>query len=129
LGLDERVRFLGWRHDRASLLEKASVCTLPSRYEPFGTVIAESWFSGVPLVAAKAAGANQYVTHEFDGLLCEIDDVDGLAEQLRRALQDHDLRTRLIENGKTTYQTLFSRNVVIKSLIEAYEKIIALGKK
>ncbi|MBP9868293.1 MAG: glycosyltransferase [Alphaproteobacteria bacterium] len=129
LGLDERVRFLGWRHDRASLLEKATVCTLPSRYEPFGTVIAESWFSGIPLVAAKAAGASQYVTHDFDGLLCEIDDVDGLAEQLRRALQDHDLRTRLIENGKTTYQTLFSRNVVVKSLIEAYEKIIALGKK
>lgn len=129
LGVEDRVRFLGWRHDRAALLEKADVCTLPSRYEPFGTVIAESWFAGVPLVAAKAAGASQYVTHERDGLLCEIDDVEGLAEQLRRALQDQELRSRLIAKGRETYQALFSREVVTRNLLESYEKVMALGKK
>lgn len=129
LGLSDRVRFLGWRNDRAGLLKSASVCTLPSRYEPFGTVIAESWYAGVPLVATRAAGASQYVTHDADGLLCDIDDVDGLALQLRRAVDDKALRASLIENGRKTYEELFSREVTTQAIIDVYRKCIAMGKK
>ena len=129
LNLNDRVRFLGWRNDRAGLLKSVDVCTLPSRYEPFGTVIAESWFAGVPLVAARAAGASQYVMHDGDGLLCDIDDVDGLALQLRRAVEDKALRASLIENGRKTYEELFSREVVTQSIIDVYKKCIAMGKK
>lgn len=127
--LNDRVRFLGWRNDRAGLLKSANVCTLPSRYEPFGTVIAESWYAGVPLVAARAAGASQYVTHDVDGLLCDIDDVDGLALQLRRAITDQALRETLIAGGRATYEALFSREVATQAIIDAYKKCIALGKK
>lgn len=129
LGVAERVRFLGWRNDRAALLGIADVCTLPSRYEPFGTVIAEAWFAGVPLVAAKAAGASQYVTHGKDGLLCEIDDAAGLAAQIRAALTDKKLAADLIRSGKETYETLFSREIVTQTLLDTYAKIIAAGKK
>lgn len=129
LGVADRVRFLGWRNDRAALLGIADVCTLPSRYEPFGTVIAEAWFAGVPLVAAKAAGAKQYVTHGKDGLLCEIDDASGLAGNLRAALYDKKLAADLVRNGKATYEGLFSRAVVTQTLLETYQKIIAAGKR
>ena len=61
LGLGERARFLGWRTDRKSLLAACDVCALPSRYEPFGTVMAEAWSVRKPLVATRAAGALQYV--------------------------------------------------------------------
>ncbi len=128
MGLESRVRFLGWRTDRAALLGVADVCVLPSRYEPFGTVIAESWFARVPLVAAKAAGASQYVSHEIDGLLHEIDDADGLAAQITRALSDEALRARLIEQGQKTYDALFSREVVTASLIKAYKDMLSAGK-
>lgn len=124
MGLDDRVRFLGWRNDRAALLSISDVCVLPSRYEPFGTVIAEAWYAKVPLVAAKAAGAKQYVTHGQDGMLCEIDDVDGLAAHIQSVISDEALQTSLIENGQKTYNALFSREVVTQSLIEAYQKMI-----
>ncbi len=124
LGVAERVRFLGWRDDRQALLNIADICVLPSRYEPFGTVIAESWFAKVPLVAAKAAGAKQYVTHNKDGLLCEIDDVDGLAHELKRAGEDQTLRESLIQQGHQTYNALFSKEVVIQSFSETYQKIL-----
>lgn len=128
LNLDDRVRFLGWRMDRAALLGSANVCVLPSRYEPFGTVIAESWFAGVPLVATKAAGASQYVTHDQDGLLCAIDDVDGLAEQLNRALTDKPLRFSLIGHGRETYKALFSREVVLQSILDMYNKCLEMPR-
>ena len=100
------------------------MCVLPSRYEPFGIVIAESWFANVPLVATKAAGAKHYVHDEQDGLLVEIDDCDGLVTALDRALNDKALRAKLVKGGKETYERLFSRDSVIATLIESYNDMI-----
>ncbi|PCI55298.1 MAG: glycosyl transferase [Alphaproteobacteria bacterium] len=124
LGLDNRVRFLGWRNDRAALLNIADVCVLPSRYEPFGTVIAEAWYAKTALVATKAAGAKQYVTHDVDGLLCEIDDSDTLALHIKSVLTDNKKKDTLIANGYKTYESLFSKDVVTAELIRAYQHII-----
>jgi len=124
LNLSDRVRFLGWRNDRAALLNITDVCVLPSRYEPFGTVIAEAWHAKVPLVATKAAGAKQYVTHGVDGVLCEIDDFDTLAAHIKTALTDEKTRKALISNGEKTYNALFSKGVVTASLLEAYQTIV-----
>lgn len=128
LGLEDRVRFLGWRNDRDGLLKAVDVCVLPSRYEPFGTVMAEAWFAGVPLVAAKAAGPLAYVEHGKNGLLCEIDDANDLAEKLSAALTDEHLRQNLITGGLATYERSFSRDGTVKALLEAYGKMIQTGK-
>jgi glycosyltransferase involved in cell wall biosynthesis len=123
-GIADRAHFPGWCDNRAALLEKADVCCLPSRYEPFGTVIPESWYAGVPLVATRADGARQYVTDGEDGLLVEIDDRDGLALALEEALNNKTLRKRLIKGGKASYDALFSRDVVTRELIASYEDMI-----
>lgn len=125
MGLDDRVRFLGWRNDRAALLNISDICVLPSRYEPFGTVIAEAWFAGVPLIAAKAAGASQYVTHEEDGLLHDIDDAHTLAAQIQQVATDTALAEKLVKGGTKTYEELFSKDVVVKKLISDYKHMIA----
>jgi glycosyltransferase involved in cell wall biosynthesis len=124
LGVADRVCFAGWRHDRAALLNIADICVLPSRYEPFGTVIAEAWFAGVPLAATRADGAKQYVTHEKDGMLSDIDDLDVLVENLHRLATDKGLGKRLIKNGKKTYEDLFEREAVTSRLITSYEDMI-----
>ena len=124
LNLEHRVIFAGWCTDRLGLLSIADVCVLPSRYEPFGIVIAESWFARVPLVATKAAGAKHYVHDEQDGLLVEIDDCDGLVIALDRALNDKALRAKIVKGGQETYKRLFSRDAVIATLIESYKDMI-----
>ena len=129
LDLDDRVRFLGWRTDRSALLDAADVCVLPSRYEPFGTVMAEAWYAKTPLVAAKADGPRQYVTHDKGGLLCEIDDVADLRRQLHRAIHDKALAAHLVENGSALYHATFSEEVVANEYVAAYKKMITMGKK
>jgi len=124
LGCTDRVRFLGWRTDRKSLLAACDVCALPSRYEPFGTVIPEAWSMHRPLVATRAAGAAQYVTDRETGLLCDIDDVPALAAALYTALTDSELRAHLIEAGHTAYQADFERTHVIDMLLATYHRAI-----
>lgn len=123
-GLGERAIFPGWCENRLALLKLADVCCLPSRYEPFGTVIAEAWFAGTPLVATRADGARQYVTDKEDGLLVDIDDRDGLIEALNTALKDKKMARRIIDGGTQSYEKLFSRDVVIDTMIKSYNDMI-----
>ncbi|MEJ0048058.1 MAG: glycosyltransferase [Rhodospirillales bacterium] len=129
LNLEERVRFLGWRTDRRALLEACDVCVLPSRYEPFGTVIAEAWFMCRPLVATRADGARQFVRDGENGLLCEIDDAAGLAARIGTLLGDKALSERVVAGGYRDYEALFSRDVVTSQLLDIYGRAVELGKR
>jgi len=129
LGLEDRVRFLGWRTDRGALLRAADVCVLPSRYEPFGTVILEAWAAGTPLVAARSAGPAAHVTDGKNGLLVAIDDHKALAEALGRATKDEDLRRHLIADGFDTYSRFYTRKTVTEKMIALYQKLIAAHAK
>ncbi len=122
LGVAGRVRFLGWRTDRAALLAASDVCVFPSRIEPFGTVMVEAWAAGVPLVTAAAAGPKAYVEPERNGLLVEVDDVDGLAAAINRCLGDPALRQRLVDGGRRTYEGQFTREVLVRDLLAFYRK-------
>lgn len=126
LGVADRVRFLGWRTDRSALLRAADICVLPSRYEPFGTVILEAWAAGTPLVACASAGPKATITPDHDGVLVPIDDVAALAEGLRRVMHDNTLRTRIIANGYAKYVAGFTRESVTQQMIATYEKICAI---
>ena len=124
LGVQDRVRFLGWRTDRAALLRAANVCVLPSRYEPFGTVILEAWAAKTPFVACASAGPAATVTDGKNGLLVPIDDAPALADALHRALTDAPLRAYLIANGFNTYENTFTREAVTKAWIAYYHKLL-----
>src|SRR5262249_677310 len=79
IGVADRVRFLGWRTDRGALLAAADICVLPSRWEPFGTVMLEAWAAGTPLVAAASQGPAAVIAHCADGLLVPVGDPPALA--------------------------------------------------
>ncbi len=129
LGLSDRTRFLGWRGDRKSLLEACDICVLPSRYEPFGTVIVEAWAARRPLVATLADGARQYVRDGADGLLCPIENHEALAACLTRAMHEPGLANSLSRNGYARFEADFTRDIVTTRLIAAYEAAHALGKR
>lgn len=125
LNIMDRVRFLGWRTDRAALLRAADVCVLPSRYEPFGTVILEAWAAGVPLVAAASAGPAAHIDDGANGLLVPVDDTEKLALAMRRALDDDNLRQRLIAHGFAAYTQGYTREAVTTQWQNFYQRLMA----
>ncbi len=127
LGIESRVRFIGWRNDRSALLELADVLALPSRSEGFGKVMVEAWSKDIPVVASRTDGPGEYIQHGVNGMLSDIEDIDGLTKNLRAVLEDNALRSRLIAGGACSYESQFSKEVVISKLLSTYEEIIRKG--
>lgn len=125
LGVGDRARFLGWRSDRGALLKAADICVLPSRYEPFGTVMLEAWAAGVPLVAAASQGPKDLIADGGNGLLVPIDDAPALAAAIRRIRGDAALEAHLIERGRADYQKGYTREAVTERMLSLYQRLIA----
>ena len=90
LGLDGQVRFpgaLSRRGVRAALWQ-GHAFVLPSRIETFGLPLIEAMATGLPVVATRCGGPEDFVTPKT-GLLVPPGDVAALAEALRALQKDH----------------------------------------
>ncbi|MGO4374731.1 N-acetyl-alpha-D-glucosaminyl L-malate synthase BshA, partial [Paenibacillus sp. MCAF20] len=88
MGLEDRVVFLGKQEDVAQVISLADVLLLPSEKESFGLVALEAMACGVPTIGSNAGGIPELVTHGETGFLSPIGDVESMAENAIRLLQD-----------------------------------------
>jgi len=100
LGLDDKVVFTGWQSNPDAYFEKADVVAFPSRWqEPFGLVGIEAFSFRLPVVAFDVGGVSEWLTNNQNGILVPEKDIDGMAEGLKRLLQDKTLAEKLGNNG------------------------------
>jgi glycosyltransferase involved in cell wall biosynthesis len=123
LGVEDRVRFLGWRTDPSALYRAADVCVFPSRFEPLGNVVIQAWAHGLPVIAAASQGPKALIDPGRDGLLVPIDNAPALAEGIRTLLADPAMAQRLAERGLGRVEAEFSEAAVVsqwKALFSDY---------
>lgn len=83
--LPPRVRTLGYVADMPALFRAVDWTVLPSRYEPFGLVVAESLACGTPAIVGAAAGVAELMD-EADGIRLAALDAPAILTALRAAL-------------------------------------------
>ena len=125
LGIEGRVHFLGWRDDKGALLRAADVLAVPSRYEPFGTVVIEGWAAGVPVVAAAATGPAATIEDARTGLVVPVDDAGALAAALSRAISDPALRHEMTAGATTALAQRYARGAVVDAYLDLYARLAA----
>ena len=124
LGLNDRVRFLGWRDDVAALMRTADIFVCPSRYEGLGSIVLESWVNHCPIVATASGGPSELIDDGETGLLTPIDQPDILAQKICSLLENSDQRTLLAQNGQKKYWGSYSEKVVTAQYEDFYSNIL-----
>ncbi|GGO77995.1 glycosyl transferase [Marinobacterium nitratireducens] len=123
LGLESRVRFLGWRTDVTALMRTADLFVCPSRHEGLGSIVMESWAHRCPIVATDSQGPGEAITDGVSGLITPVDDADALAKAIDSVLKSDDLRTRLIEGASEVYANGYSKKYIVERYNEFYHQI------
>lgn len=124
LGVADRVKFLGWRTDRAALLRAANICVFASRIEPFGTVFAQAWAEKTPVIVSDADGPRQFCRDGEDSLMVPRDDVGALRDAIARLLNDTVLQVSLVNKGYQRYLDEFTRDKTVSAYMEFYLDIL-----
>jgi glycosyltransferase involved in cell wall biosynthesis len=96
-------------------------CIVPSVWwEIFGLVISEAWMFKRPIIASNVGGPAERITHDKDGLLFDVADVNSLAQAIRRACTEVGLWQRLVD-GITPPAT---EQDMAKGFLSVYKKPI-----
>ncbi len=101
LGLRDRVRFPGFVaiEDKAALISGAQLFAYPSLYEGFGFPVLEAQACGTPLLGSTTSSLPEVAGE--GGLLVDPEDVEAIADGLRRLLEDTELRAQMVKHGYT----------------------------
>lgn len=125
LGLDDRVRWLGWQNpEELYLVADLFVC--PSRHEPLGNVILEAWSYGLPVISTRTDGARELIDDDQSGLLCAVSDPKDLADRMRDAIAASEAtRKGLVQAGYQRIEQRHSRAAVVKAYLDLYQYLLS----
>jgi len=124
LGLDNRVEFLGERSpaEVAGEMRRSAMLVVPSRRETFSLVTAEALASGIPVVATRCGGPEEFVTPEV-GRLVAVDDAAALAAGIEFVLEKRDQFSPATLRNWAVSQ--FGRAIAAKRIGELYANVLA----
>lgn len=125
--LKDRVILKGMccRNEIAEQLSISDCFVLASQTETFGVAYIEALASGVPVIATKCGGPEEFV-NENNGIMISIDDIDGLTNAMRYMHKNSNNYNKK-EISKVA-KTLFSPQTVGNRLLELYKNILDYEK-
>jgi glycosyltransferase involved in cell wall biosynthesis len=112
-GVADRVHFLGWRKDTASLLAACDMLVCPSRSEPLGNVILEAFSARRPVVASMAEGPRELVESGRTGVLVAQESAIALAAGIEGVLHNPVQSAAMVQAARARYEEAFSEGAVM----------------
>lgn len=122
-GLDNKVRFLGFRSDCYDLMAKAAALVVPSRFEGFGFITAEAMYNNCLVIGRNTAGTKEQLdnglrlTHQEIGL---------------RFNDNHEITQHLLSverNGQAHYADMIGRAFATVNQLYTVQACVAQVKK
>jgi glycosyltransferase involved in cell wall biosynthesis len=102
IGVPSAHVYAGSRGELARAYHALDVYVVASRQEGGPKAVLESMAAGVPLVTTRVGQAQELVDEAENGLLRDVDDVEGLVDAVHSIAADSVLRERLVAGGRAT---------------------------
>ncbi|MDT8441707.1 MAG: glycosyltransferase [Desulfuromonadales bacterium] len=127
LGVADKVRFLGVRHDIPALLQIADVVITASEYEGLPGSVIEAMLAQRPVVLSRIPVHQEMIRDGETGLLFTLHDSDDLAKQGLRLLNAPELRQRLAGAALAEAREKYDIRKVSAQYEEVYRELLRAG--
>lgn len=122
LGLQDSVRFLGFRDDVPLVLGAADVVVSFTRDDALSLAVIEAMMAERPVVAMRSGGVPEIITDGESGVLVEDADIHALAASIGRLLRDPELRRRLGARARRRAVERFHIDDCVRAVEAVYEE-------
>lgn len=100
LGIEDNVCFEGWKAHSMQYMRASDALLLTSEYEGYGRTLIEAALVGCPVVTTDVGIAGDILHDDQDALVCPVGDMDCIAQELTRLIEDTSLRDVIRESAK-----------------------------
>lgn len=130
LKLDSKIKLVGFKmgEEKVKLLRGCEFFVCPSRIEGLPNVILEAMATGKAIVGTNVDGISDLVENGKNGLLVNPEDIDSLAEGIKRLLNDNSLREGLSKNAREMSRE-YDWKIISSRYVELYEKVLKNEQK
>lgn len=111
LDIDDHVRFLGKQDAVEEILSVSDLFLIPSSSESFGLAALEAMACKVPVISSNAGGLPELNVDGVTGFLCEVGDIDAMAQKALYVLEDCDRLTKFKEAALARAQEFKLSNI------------------
>ena len=125
LGIADNVLFLGNSNEVDRILCFSDLFLLPSETESFGLAALEAMVNGVPVISSNKGGLPEVNEHGVSGLLSGVGNVDDMANNALKILQNEALHNEFKRNARAQAMN-FDINKVMPMYETLYDKAFAL---
>jgi glycosyltransferase involved in cell wall biosynthesis len=128
LGISDRIEWLGPQPQDVVLqrYREADLFVLPSRIAADGdrdglpNVLMEAQSQRLAVIATRAGAIPELIVSESTGVLVDPDDVDALADSMRRLITDPPRRAALADAGFERLHRQFNFEILIDALADRF---------
>ena len=125
LGLENQIKFLGFRNDVSSILKQSDLFIHPAiSPDPLPTVLFESLYNDLPSVATNLGGAIEILDNGNNGLLIPYNDPKKAANLINEYCSHNKLQKKHLENSKKNFKINFSSESFNKNILKEVNNLL-----
>jgi glycosyltransferase involved in cell wall biosynthesis len=120
LGVNENIRFLGWRPDVAEILSIFDIFVFPSLNEGMGKAVVEAMSLGKPIIASRVGGILDLIIDGVNGLLVRPADSKILSASIKTLLFDPARMEKMGKEGKRM-ALQYDSGIMVQKIVALYK--------
>lgn len=128
LGLKDDIIFTGFRKDIKNLIDGSDLYINSSQHEALSFAIIEVLAAGLPVIATDMGGNSDIINPDTNcGMLVKYEDAKGLAEAMRKVMEDTNLQKTFRRNALRAVKEKFSLDNMVMQAYNLYRKSVDAG--
>ena len=125
LGLENQIKFLGFREDVSSILKQSDLFIHPAiAPDPLPTVLFESLYDDLPTAATNLGGAIEILDNGNNGLLIPYNDPKKAANLIYEYCSNIKLQKKHLDNSKKNFKINFTTELFNKNILKEVNNLL-----